>query len=81
MKIFLNLDFSNPSLLLFNLNDVYIGAKAAIIINKKNISETDVRKIKINCRDYYIELCKQVRSRIKLDDKILVAIQVIDPRT
>lgn len=73
------IDFSNENIFL-KLNDIYIGAKAAIIINKKNISDSDVRAIKINCRDYYIELCKQVRSRINFDDEVLIAIQGIDPK-
>lgn len=60
-------------------DDIYIGAKAQLIIEKKTINSDEINNIKLTCRQYYIEICKQILYRIKFDDKVLIAMQIVDP--
>lgn len=63
-----------------NVDEVYLGPEVLSILDSENITVADVREIKQTCRSYYIELCKQICTRIDFEDSTLVAIQALNPK-
>ena len=73
------IDFSNSDFYL-EMSEIYIGAKAGILLSKGTLKEEKIKEIKKVCCAYYAELCKQISSRIDFEDEVLVAVQSINPK-
>lgn len=72
-------EYRNPSALL-PVDDIYIGAKAKKLVVASNMPRSVLREIQKCCRNFYIELCDQVLSRINMNDPVLAALEIIDPQ-
>lgn len=61
------------------INNIHLGAKAELFIEKSSFSSEEINEIKLNCRNYYIELCCQICKRINFNDQTLNALCALDP--
>ena len=62
-----------------DVEKIYLGPKAALVLSEGNIPVHKINEVKKVCRNYYIELCKQISKRIDFGDKTLTALQILDP--
>lgn len=70
---------SNPDIFL-NLDEIYMGANVTVFLQSNNIEEAELRKIKVNLLNFYVELCTQIRSRFKFDDERLIFLANFQPK-
>lgn len=72
------LNFTNPNNHL-NLENIYIGAQSDLVIKQYNLKDNELKVIKINCLNFYIELCKQIKSRFNFKHTILQNLNILNP--
>ena len=63
-------------------DEIYICAKTRLFIDNNStiLTAENIKKIKSNCRKYYIEICEQILTRFNFEDAVLLALQSIDPQ-
>ncbi|KAG5882632.1 hypothetical protein JTB14_001822 [Gonioctena quinquepunctata] len=62
------------------LNNIYFGADCEVLILKKSVPEDDLKSFRVRCLSFYIELCKELKSRFKFNDPVLNFVQNLDPK-
>ena len=62
-----------------SVDEIYIGPAAEKVICSYELDEISVREIRKSCRMYYIELVTQILNRIKIDDDVLIALEILNP--
>jgi hypothetical protein len=63
------------------LKDIYLGAGFAnwLAENVRNITQHALHEVKINCLNFYIQLCSEIQNRIDFGNETLNEIaQVLD---
>lgn len=62
------------------IEKLYYGAKAEILINSNKIDVSEIKNFRIKAFDFYIELVFQIKKRFKFDDPSLTFISNFDPK-
>lgn len=62
------------------LSEIYVGAKCELILLKQSVSDDELKKFKICCLDFYIQLCKEIKNRFKFHDPVLNFAKNLDPK-
>lgn len=60
-------------------DDVYVGANVQACFQTEQMPAEDIIEIKKMCRSYYIELVRQVLTRINVHDTNLKSLEIISP--
>ena len=58
---------------------ILLCPKAAFLISEGNIPIHKINEIKKVCRNYYFDLCNQITKMINFGEKILTALEILDP--
>lgn len=72
----------NPALVSNHLltEQIYVGAELLALFQKPEYNNnTSLNILKNKCKDFYIELCMEMRARFNFDDPMLSLITIIDP--
>lgn len=62
------------------LDEIHIGAKALLILNKTSLNAQEVNEIRCFCKSYYVVLYGQILRRIDFNDKSLCNLEIINPQ-
>lgn len=62
------------------INNVYVGAKCELLVEKKTVSKGEIHNFRISCLSFYIELCNEIKKRFKFDDSVLNFTRNLDPK-
>ncbi|XP_056643937.1 uncharacterized protein LOC130449894 [Diorhabda sublineata] len=75
-----DLDPSNQKYFV-DLSQLYLGAKVEQFLkeNCENLNENDIKSFQYKCREFYVELCVQIKKRFPFEDKFLKSITVLNP--
>lgn len=75
-----DLDPSNQKY--FNdLSQLYLGAEVEQFLreNCENLNEDDIMSFQCKCKEFYVELCVQIKKRFPFEDKLLKNISILNP--
>lgn len=61
------------------LENIYLGPKCEMYIVNNNIPLKDLNILRTHCLHFYVELLRQIKSRVPFDDEVLNYIKVLDP--
>ncbi|XP_050298659.1 uncharacterized protein LOC126737704 [Anthonomus grandis grandis] len=70
---------ANPDFFV-NLEDLYIGPKAALFLSENSILESELNKFRVNILGFYVELSTQIRKRFNFDDTFLQFLTNFQPK-
>nr|CAI5823731.1 unnamed protein product [Callosobruchus analis] len=54
-------------------------ANSEFLIKKSNLNDSELKPIRINCLNFYIELCFQIRNRFDFNDPIFKMLEMLNP--
>lgn len=62
------------------LSEIHVCAKCEIIVLEQSVPDNEISSFKICCLNFYIQLCKELRSRFKFNDLVLNFAKNLDPK-
>lgn len=77
-------DFANDKTMLqrfLEVESIYLGPNSNQLIADETVTQAEAREIKKSCRNYYIELCIEIKKRFNFADFTLNAIQLLNPNS
>ena len=78
IKNYNNIDCKNPASFI-TLEKIHLGAKTETLL--QDIHKTDLHNFRLNCLEFYIELCLEIKKRFNFSDPILNFLQILNPET
>ncbi|VEN37309.1 unnamed protein product [Callosobruchus maculatus] len=75
-----SLDPGNPRYFI-ELNNIYLGVNVELLLSNQAVPQNDMHNFRLRVLDFYVELCKQIKSRFNFKDPYLKFIANFCPRT
>lgn len=62
------------------IEDIYMGAKVQLFLDNYSICQNELKKVRINVLNFYVELCNQIRTRFDFNDLRLKFLTNFQPK-